>query len=388
LKFYTEGTLDSNTTASEKSTATKSEDVPPKQAQPNVEQDVESTEQPEAIDIDLSDPEVQKAASAIQMRFRSHFKRGKAKENQEETQPEVVDDKEVSEQAQNELSNLDLDDPELNKAASVIQSKFRTYLSEKNKTTEHAETQKENEDVGDDTEPAISHTEDPDLTVAESTTDKIIPATEESNTDEQVPPPVPAPAEVPEETEGKEESIPKPSSPENQEKVEKEGDPKEALPSEPVADEELQPSETEGEGATSKEAEPQAEGSGESGESPGTKEETKGEEDSGGDGGGGSGDVGEGGDGGSGGASGDVGDGGEGGDGGDGGASGDGGDVGEGGDGDGHNGGEGGGDGEGGEDEPADKDPAVTTEQVEATAGDGEKQEGGAPEVCIETSVM
>ncbi len=353
MKFYTEGTLDSIITASEKSTTTKSEDVPPKEAQPSVEQDVTSTEQPEAIDIDLSDPEVQKAASAIQMRFRSHFKRGKATKNQEEAQPEVVDDKEVSEQAQSELSNLDLDDPELNKAASVIQSNFRTYLSEKNKTTEHTETQKESEGVGDDAEPATSHTEDPDLTVAESTTDKIIPETEESkfNTDEQVPPA----AVVPEETEGKGESIPEPSSPENQDKVEKEleGDSKEALPSEPVADAEPQPTKTEGEGATSKEAEAQAEGSGESGESPETNEETKGEEDSGGDGG--DGDVGEGG---------DSGEGGEGGDGGD------------------------GGDG-GGEEDPADKDPAVATEQqVEATAGDVEKQEEGAPEVRNEISVM
>ena len=340
LNSYAEGTLDSIITASEKSTTTtKSEDVEPNQAQPSVEQDVANREEPEAVDIDLSDPEVQKAASAIQARFRSHLKRGEAKKSQEQIQPVVVDDKETLEQTQNELSSLDLDDPELNKAASVIQSNFRIYLSEKNKATEEAETQKESEGAGDtDTEQATSpcDTEDPDLMKAESTTDKITTETEESNIDEQVPPP-PAPAEAQDETEGKDESIPEPSSSEleSQEKVEKEGDSKEALQSEPVADEEPQPAETEGEGATSiEEEEP---GASESEELPETAEETKGDEKSGGD-----------------------------------------------------DGTSNGGDGGGVEEGPADKDTAVTvaTEQAEATAGNGEKQEEGAPEVCIRVSVM
>ena len=303
-----------------------------------------STEEPEAVDIDLSDPEVQKAASAIQARFRSHLKKGEAKKNQEETQPEVVDDKEMLEQTKDELFHLDLDDPELNKAASVIQSSFRTYLSEKNKTTEDTETQKESEGTGDtDTEPTTSHDiEDPDSIIAESTTDKITTETEESNIDEQIPPP-PAPAEAQEETEGKEESsIPEPSSSEleSQEKVEKEEDSKEALPSEPVADEEPQPAETEEEGiAASKEEEeePQVEEGDESKELPGTVEETKGSKSDGDDG-----------------------------------TSNDGGGVGSTSDGDGV-----------AEGEPADKDTAAatSTERVEATAGDGEKREEEAPEV-------
>ena len=311
-----------------------------------------STEEPEAVDIDLSDPEVQKAASAIQARFRSHLKKGETKKNQEESQPEVVSDKEALEQNKDEFSDLDLDDPELNKAASVIQSNFRTYLSEKNKTTEDTETQKESEGVGDtDTEPATSHDiEDPGSIIAESTTDKITTETEESNIDEQVPPP-PAPAETQEETESKEESgIPEPSSSEleSQDKVEKEEDSKEALQSESVADEEPQPAETEEEGAAAskEEEEPQVEGGDESKELPGTVEETKGSKSDG-----------------------------------DNGASNDGGDVGS------------TSDGDGAEGEPADKDTAaaMSTEQVEATAGDGEKQEEGAPEdvcTCIRVSVI
>ena len=234
-----------------------------------------NTEQPEVItDIDLSDPEVHKAASTIQAQFRSHRKREEAKRNQEGAQSEAIDDKETSDHPPNVLSDLDLDDPELNKAASVIQSNFRTYLSEKNKTTEQAETQEESEGKGGDTEPSISHTEDPDLTKAESTMDKITPETEESNTDEQVLPP----AELHEEPEGKEESVPELSSSDNQEKVEQEGGLEEA-PSQSVPDEE-QPAETEGEG-TSKGTEPQVE-DGESEVLPEKVEETK-EEDSGGD---------------------------------------------------------------------------------------------------------
>ena len=300
-----------------------------------------STEEPEAVDIDLSDPEVQKAASAIQARFRSHLKKGEAKKNQEEAQPEAVDDKEMLEQTKDELFHLDLDDPELNKAASVIQSNFRTYLSEKNKTTEDTETQKESEGAGDtDTGPAtLRDTEDPDSVIAESTTDKITTETEESNIDEQIPP---APAEAQEETEHKEESsIPEPSSSEleSQEKVEKEEDSKEALPPEPVAsDEEPQPAETGEEGAAAskeEEEEPQVEVGDESKELPGTVEETKGSKSDGDDG-----------------------------------TSSGGGDIGSTSDGDGVDG------------EPADKDTAAatSTEQVEATAGDGEKQE---EEVCI-----
>lgn len=333
--YYAEGTLDSIITASEKSTTTKDEDDQPKQALPSVEQEVMSTEPPEVVDIDLSDPEVQKAASKIQARFRSHLKREEAKKNgeeeEEEAQSEVVDDKETLEQTQNELLDLDLDDPELNKAASVIQSNFRTYLNEKNKPTEHAETEKESEGIGDDTEPSASHTEDPDVTAAESTTDKITTETEESSTDEQIPPP----AEAQEETEGKEESIPEPTSPENQaNQVEQDGEA--ASSSQPVADEEPppQPAESEaGEGASgsSKEAEPQTEGGGESEGSPETNEETKGEE----------------------------------------------------------SGGEGStsnGDGDGGEVEQADNDTAgAATEQVETTADDGKE---GAPEVIISEIIL
>ena len=267
---YAEGTLDS-IAAAEKSTA-KSEDSQPKQAQPNVEQNVVNTEQPEIIDIDLSNPELHKAASTIQAQFRTHRKREEAKRNQKEEQPEAVDKNEPSGQTSEILPDIDLDDPELNKAASVIQSNFRTHLSKKNKATEQVETQEESEGAGGDTEPPTSRTEDSDLTKAESTMDKVAPETEESNTDDQVAPPT----EVQEEPRDKEdvaENDPEPSTSESQEKVEQEaaGD-KEEAPSQPAVDEE-QPVETKGEDA-SKETETQA-GGGDSEKLPEKVEESK-----------------------------------------------------------------------------------------------------------------
>ena len=275
--FYAEGTLDNVISGSDKGTT---EDVQPKQAQPSVEQQVVNTEQPpEAVaDIDLSDPELQKAASTIQARFRDHLKREEEKKSQEvEAQLEVVDQKETSDQAPNvPFSDLDLDDPELNKAASVIQSNFRTYLNEKNKTTEHAEMQKESEGIGDDTEPSTSRTDDQDLTTVQSSSDKTSPVTEESSADEQVPPP----CGVQEDPVDKEESIAnEPTSPENQadQAEEQAGDPKETPLPHPEADEEPQPVESEGEGTAGKQTEPpQAEGSGGEKEGlPETSEENK-----------------------------------------------------------------------------------------------------------------
>lgn len=210
-----------------------------------------NTEQSEIVDIDLSDPEVQKAASTIQAKFRIHRKKEEAKRNLEEEKSEIVDKNEPSDtdQTSEVLPDIDLDDPELNKAASVIQSNFRTHLSKKNKTTEQAETQEESEGVGGDIEPSTSHSEDSDLTKAESTADKVTPETEESSADDQVAPP----AEVQEASEGKEdvvESDPNPPTSESQEVEEQEasGDTEEA-PSQPVADEE-QLVETKGEDAS------------------------------------------------------------------------------------------------------------------------------------------
>ena len=285
--FLTEGALDS-IAAPEKTTATASEDVQPKQAPSNGEQHVvNTTAQSKVItDIDLNDPELNKAATTIQAEFRNHLKREEAKKNEEEVQVAVVGQDEASPDV---LPDLDLDDPELNKAALVIQTNFRTFLSEKNKITEQEppnETQeKETEVVGDSTEPPTSHSQDPELHKAESTVE-ISPEAEVSNIDDQVPPQ----AEVQEASEDKETAVendPEPSS-ESQEKAEQEGGTKDPdSQSQPLADEEqpVQTIEAEEEGS-SKEAEPQV-GGDESKELPETVEESK-EEEGGDDDGGGS----------------------------------------------------------------------------------------------------
>ena len=99
--------------------------------------DGKNSEDEEAIDIDLEDPEVGKAAVKIQSSFRGHQARKEVealKENQENHQ----DDKQVE---KGEDVDIDLEDPEVGKAALKIQSSFRGHQARK-----EVETMKENKE--------------------------------------------------------------------------------------------------------------------------------------------------------------------------------------------------------------------------------------------------
>jgi len=79
----------------------------------------------EEIDIDLTDPEVQKAASKIQAGFRGHQVRKDVKDKAP-ANPTTDDD---------DIADIDLTDPDLADAALKIQAGFRGHLSRKVKDT-------------------------------------------------------------------------------------------------------------------------------------------------------------------------------------------------------------------------------------------------------------
>ncbi|KAL5019500.1 hypothetical protein ScPMuIL_002392 [Solemya velum] len=72
----------------------------------------------EEVDIDLTDPEVEKAAVKIQAGFKG-FKARKDVQEQKEPEPPAPAEEEV---------DIDLNDPEVAKAANMIQAGFRKHL--------------------------------------------------------------------------------------------------------------------------------------------------------------------------------------------------------------------------------------------------------------------
>ncbi|XP_018012849.1 cilia- and flagella-associated protein 91, partial [Hyalella azteca] len=84
-------------------------------------------EDAEMFDIDLNDPEVQKAAAKIQAGFRGH-----------KTRKEINREKPEANKAEaDEIADIDLTDPELANAALKIQAGFRGHIARKqNKPTE------------------------------------------------------------------------------------------------------------------------------------------------------------------------------------------------------------------------------------------------------------
>merc|ERR1739842_242151 len=71
----------------------------------------------EEIDIDLTDPEVDKAATKIQAGFRGQKVRKEMKDKKEE--------EEAASKREEEEIDIDLTDPEVEKAATKIQAGFR-----------------------------------------------------------------------------------------------------------------------------------------------------------------------------------------------------------------------------------------------------------------------
>ena len=103
------------------------------------------------IDIDLEDPEVEKAASRIQAGFKGHKARKEVKElkqtrENEEEKVVVSNDKLVNETPLKEdIIDIDLEDPEVEKAASRIQAGFKGHKARK-EVEELKQTKKNDEE--------------------------------------------------------------------------------------------------------------------------------------------------------------------------------------------------------------------------------------------------
>ena len=100
--------------------------------EPEKVEDAAMEKDEEEIDIDLDDPEVNEAATKIQASFKGKKARDEVKKMKEEKEvdyatnigePEEVD--EIAKENEEEEIDIDLDDPEVNEAATKIQASFK-----------------------------------------------------------------------------------------------------------------------------------------------------------------------------------------------------------------------------------------------------------------------
>ncbi|XP_076112232.1 uncharacterized protein LOC143080326 isoform X7 [Mytilus galloprovincialis] len=106
----------------------------PKEKQPETKE--------EEVDIDLNDPEVEKAATKIQAGFRGHQTR---KEMQSKT--DVKSEEKVPEKKEEEEEvDIDLNDPDVEKAAIKIQAGFKGFQTRKEMQSKKSETEVKTEE--------------------------------------------------------------------------------------------------------------------------------------------------------------------------------------------------------------------------------------------------
>jgi len=81
----------------------------------------------EIADIDLTDPGLTTAATRIQAQFRGHIVRKQAEKTKDEEDVTKRISQLKASAHDDDLDNIDLSDPELNKAATKIQASFRGH---------------------------------------------------------------------------------------------------------------------------------------------------------------------------------------------------------------------------------------------------------------------
>ncbi|XP_050417285.1 retinitis pigmentosa 1-like 1 protein isoform X4 [Patella vulgata] len=129
---------------------TKTEEVKPETTEAESKP---KTEEEEEIDIDLEAPETEKAALAIQANFRGFkARKGMKKKNEEEVKPavEAKVEEETKASAEEEEIDIDLNDPEVEKAATKIQASFKGFKTRKEMKSKTEDGAKDEEEVKDE----------------------------------------------------------------------------------------------------------------------------------------------------------------------------------------------------------------------------------------------
>lgn len=90
-------------------------------------ENLEKLQKGEEVDIDLNDPEVQAAATKIQASFRGHKVRDKMKSSKESVNITEGDVEKPAKKPSTEEVDIDLNDPEVGAAALKIQASFRGH---------------------------------------------------------------------------------------------------------------------------------------------------------------------------------------------------------------------------------------------------------------------